>query len=361
MGEQQQQPNPDSREIAKAFSSLGASKGGKARAKSLSPEARSEIARAAVEARWRKAGKLKEIQRAVADGVLKIGDAEIECAVLEDGTRVLTRSGFLRAIGRKGKAKGGRAYDEEFKTPVFLTAQNLKQFVSKELIENSRPVPFRPHKAGGEAMGYRADLLPQVCTVFIDAADAGVIQPNQIHIAAACKILLRGFAVVGINALVDEATGYQDLRARDALAKILEAYVTKELRKWVRTFEPEFYKELFRLRGLMYTGAVKRPAYIGHLTNDLVYSRLAPGVLDELRKVTPRDESGRLKNHLHRRLTDSVGHPRLREHLASVTALMRASDNWEGFKGILDRALPVHIPMPLFDGLKDDYGAKKKG
>lgn len=37
--------------------------------------------------------------------------------------------------------------------------------------------------------------------------------------------------------------GDQDLRARDALAKILEAFVAKEIRKWVKTFPVEFYKE----------------------------------------------------------------------------------------------------------------------
>jgi hypothetical protein len=62
---------------------------------------------------------------------------------------------------------------------------------------------------------------------------------------------------------------------------------------------------------------------------------------------------------LHRRLTTDVGHPKLKEHLASVTTLMRASENWNGFKNLIDRALPVHIPMPLFDGLKDDYGEKQ--
>ena len=33
-------------------------------------------------------------------------------------------------------------------------------------------------------------------------------------------ILQHGFAVVGLTALVDEATGHQDDRARDAVAKV---------------------------------------------------------------------------------------------------------------------------------------------
>src|SRR5687767_7728678 len=45
---------------AKALSALGARKGGKARAKILTPEERRDSARGAVEERWRKAGKLKK-------------------------------------------------------------------------------------------------------------------------------------------------------------------------------------------------------------------------------------------------------------------------------------------------------------
>jgi hypothetical protein len=51
-------------------------------------------------------------------------------------------------------------------------------------------------------------------------------------------------------------------------------------------------------------------------------------------------------------LTDDIGHPRLREHLASLVALMRAADDWDGFLRLLDRALPKYSDLPLFDGLE---------
>ena len=46
---------------------------------------------------------------AVVDGFLPLGNIEIPCAVLDDihNTRVLTQEGFLKSIGRAGKAKGG--------------------------------------------------------------------------------------------------------------------------------------------------------------------------------------------------------------------------------------------------------------
>lgn len=341
-------------EGAKALSVLGASKGGLARAKKLTPEQRSEIARAAVQARWAKAG-IEPLPRATHIGELKIGDALLKCAVLEDGTRVLNQADFMRAIGRARSPKAGTGVlstvDE---LPFFLQAEVFKPFITEELRASTRPIFFND---GGKSVGYNALMLPRVCNTYLKLRDkflqeTGKIPDRYARMIRACDMLMRGLADVGIVALVDEATGYQDERARDALAKILEAFIAKELRAWILTFPAEFYKELFRLRNIPYTGTVKRPQYIGHLTNDLVYARLAPGVLDELRRRTPRDDKGRLKTHLHRRLTDDVGHPKLLQHLSAVTALMKASDNWRAFKAMIDKALPRYNRLPLFDGLE---------
>jgi hypothetical protein len=341
-------------EGAKALSVLGASKGGLARAKKLSPEQRSEIARTAVQARWAKAG-IEPLPQATHIGELKIGDAVLKCAVLDDGTRVLNQADFMRAIGRARSPKAGTGVlstvDE---LPFFLQADVFKPFITEELRMSTKPIFFND---GGRSVGYNALMLPRVCNTYLKLRDkylkeTGKIPDRYARMIAACDILMRGLADVGIVALVDEATGYQDERARDALAKILEAFIAKELRAWVRTFPADFYKEMFRLRNIPYREDVRRPQYIGVLTNDLVYARLAPGVLDELRRQTPRDEKGRLKHHLHRRLTEDVGHPKLQQHLSAVTALMKASDTWDQFKPMVERALPKYKRLPLFDGLE---------
>ncbi len=157
-------------------------------------------------------------------GDLTIGEnIVLRCYVLEDGTRVLSRMGMLKAIGRQGKAKGGRQHDSEFQTPVFLSANNLNPFIPRELLENSVLVVFE--KGAQRIIGYKAEFLPKVCEVFLDARDAGKLRPNQLHIAEACKILYRAFATVGIIALVDEVTGYQEVRDRLALQTILDKYL----------------------------------------------------------------------------------------------------------------------------------------
>ena len=242
-------------------------------------------------------------------------------------------------MGRTGKVKGGRRFDEEFQTPVFLTADNLKPFWPSGLAENSKPIIFT--FKGQEMIGYRAELLPDICDVFQDAERADALRKNQAHIADACRLLSRGLTRVGIIGLVDEATGYQRERAANALAEILEAFIAKELRPWVRTFPDEFYEHLFRLRGLEFPqDTVKRPQYFGHLTNDMIYRRLAPGVLQELRTSVPKTPSGRRRHALFQRLTEDVGHPRLREHLAAVVTVMKLSVDYDDFISKLDRTHP---------------------
>jgi len=86
---------------------------------------------------------------------------------------------------------------------------------------------------------------------------------------------------------------------------------------------------MFRLRGLEYPNdTVQRPRYFGVLTNDIVYDRLAPGVLEELKKINPKHESGRRKHKYFQWLTTNLGYPKLREHLGSVIAIMKLSVDW---------------------------------
>ena len=172
-------------------------------------------------------------------------------------------------------------------------------------------------------------------------------------------VLIRAFATVGIIALVDEATGYQAIRAKDSLSRILEAFIAKELQPWVKTFPDDFYKQLFRLRGLQYPNDfVRRPQYFGILTNDVIYKRLAPGVLEELKRVTPQDDNGRNKYKYFQRLTSNVGYPKLREHLGSVVTLMKLSDGWKEFMGKIDTIHPrfnTQLPLMLqYDARLDD-------
>ena len=277
------------------------------------------------------------------DRPLVIGEIEIPCYVLEDETRVLSQRGVTAGIGLNP--------DAGFRMPQFMASRSIAEYVSEDSMPAlKRPVRFKNLVGGGIALGYPATLLNDIGGAVLASRRAGTLSPVHTHIAERCELLLHGLAQVGIIALVDEATGYQDIRAQRAPATILEKFIAKELQPWTKTFSYKFYAEIFRLHDWPGADGMKRAGIIGHYTNDIVYARLAPGVLGELRRVNPIQPSGGRRGKHHQRFTPDLGHPRLKEHLAAVTALRRAAPNWTAFQRSLQRAFPKlndNIPFPI--------------
>ncbi|NNC10714.1 hypothetical protein HII28_02275 [Planctomonas sp. JC2975] len=326
------------------FEAEGRAAGGKARAASMSADERREVAKKGAAARW---AEIPTVYAGSVDRPLIIGDIEIECYVLDDGTRVITQGALLRALGRHTRAAGTDADDVDPQLPPILQGKAIRPYTAG-IGEEAHPVAFRLPQ-GSRANGYRAELLPKICEVYLAARSDRKLPANQQRIATQAEILIRGLATVGIIALVDEATGYQEIRTKDALSRILQAFVAKELQPWVKTFPADFYKEMFRLRGLPYDPAsVQRPQYFGNLTNDIVYDRLAPAVRDELKREQAKSaKTGRMFQYL----TTDIGYPKLREHLGSVVTLMKLSSNYAEFKAKLDLIHPSYkknMPAPLW-------------
>jgi len=313
--------------------------GALARAQKLTPEERTAIARRAALIRHG-----KQLPRAIAEGSLRIGDLLLPCAVLDDeqNTRVLTQEGFLTAIGRAGKAKGGEGASVDGK-PAFLRAKNLEPFISAELLGSTTPLEFIPLKTygyQGRAFGYCGKLLPGVCWVYQEALIARRLLPSQLHIGDACKALLKALTNYAIEDLIDRATGFDDIRKRDAIYRLLEKYVRKDALPWAKMFDVDFYRQIYRLNQWPFDPEnTARPGIIGHWTND-IYDRMAPGLSGELHRVVRRNEKGRPIVKLNQHLTPEQGKPRLRELLEGVKALMRISRDWNSFMQKLDVAYP---------------------
>ncbi len=321
---------------------LSKAKGGHARAQALTKKERSAIARKASQARWG--------EKITHGGFLDLAGIKIPAYVTESGLRVLSGRGMQDALAlvdesmnssQKSGGRLGRLFSYKSLEPLINKAKESGQFE-----------PLKLHFQGKEIHGYQADALNEICNIVLEARSQGYMKTKrQKIIAERCEVLLRAFAKVGLISLIDEATGYQFTRQREALAIILKEFIATELQKWVKTFPDEFYYQICRLKGWRLADINKRPAVFGHITNYLIYKRLAPGVLKELKIKTPRDSKGRHKEHLHRRLTRDVGHPRLRELLASEITLMRVFDagEWDKFDEALNRAVPIYGNLPLFD------------
>jgi hypothetical protein len=306
------------------------SKGGQARAAKLSGPERREIARKAASARW-------SLPKATHEGTLTIpGIVPLKVANLDDGRRVLISRAFLEALGRPWKGTYKRT-----ERPNFLDAKNLDQFITDEIRDVLEPVEYVSDR-GQVVTGYRAELLPLVCDVYLRARIEKKLTQSQEIVAEFAERLVRGLARTGIIALVDDATGYTKIRARTELQAILSAYVAPELLPWAKKFPDSFYEELHRIRGWKYApGSNARNHYIGKLTNELIYKQLPAGVLDELRRKNPRDPvKGRRRFTHHRFLTEEIGNPHLEKQIVAVTTLLSVADDWHEFARLFTKKFP---------------------
>lgn len=281
--------------------------------------------------------KLDKLIRATHEGKLRLGDTVLDVAVLEDGTRVITQSAVFKALDRPV-----RGTTRMINLPTFMDAKNLQPFVSKELKDVINKIEYL-NIEGKKQEGYNARIIPLVSDLYLKAREEGALHNTQQTTAIKAEILVRSLAQLGITALVDEATGYQDVRVKDALQQILDQFLLNEAKRYEVTFPLELYKQWFRLNGWQWKpeNAQKRPSVIGKWTNKYIYDRMAPGLLKELEIKNPKNDKG-YRNHKHFSfLTDEIGEPRLREFFGGLIALAKASTSWKKYISMVERAYPA--------------------
>jgi|SRR6185503_18591554 len=103
------------------------------------------------------------------EGEINLAGFKIPCYVLEDGTRVLSGRGIQDVLKiyevEEGKEKAGSRLKE------FLGQKALEPFIHKEKkpAEKSSDIfePIICYKGGTIIHGYVANLLPEMCSIFL--------------------------------------------------------------------------------------------------------------------------------------------------------------------------------------------------
>lgn len=275
---------------------------------------------------------MKKILKATHEGKIQIGENELNVAVLEDGTRVITQSAVFKSFGR---TKRGRMKDEIRvpNMPAFIDANNLQPFINEDLRAVLNQIDYKT-KNDTDSTGYDATILPLMCKMYLDARQDKALKSQQIPFARASEILLVGLSKIGITALVDEATGYQYDRERFELQKILTTYIADEILKWQLTFKNDFYQQVYRLWGLPFIPKYikNKPSFVGNITTKYIYEQLPDGVLDKIREKTGKTKKGNWKYQWHRNLTEEVGREHLKKQIIEVTLLMEISKTKSDFE-----------------------------
>lgn len=269
---------------------------------------------------------------------------KIECYVMDNGERVLSLRGAARAIGLTGGGSQALARNLNTQWIAPFLSEKLRDWLEKA---NRNELASYNGIRGRFFLPFEASLFVDLCTAYVDAMHAGVLQTErQIQTAQRLYEIMTAFAKTGLVAVIDEVTGYQTERDRDELQKILAAYISEELLPWAKRFPDEFYKQMFRLKGWEYKGK-KKPSYAGKLTNEYIYHYLPQGVLEELQKQTPKSKAGNRTNRYHQHLTEETGLPNLDKQLQQTIALMKASDTWDEFDRLFKKAMGEPIQMEL--------------
>ncbi|AIG65094.1 hypothetical protein WS105_0154 [Weissella ceti] len=266
-------------------------------------------------------------------GYIEIGDIELYSLVTKSGKRLISASDVFKAVG---KSRRGDVRVEGY--PAFIGARNIVPYIDDELRTKMIPVAYKA-KNGRIAEAYDATIIPGVADLYIEAKNRGALTKPQEQVYERALIIVRALAKLGITALIDEATGFQNDRESQALQTLLQGYISDDLMKWQARFPKEYYEQIYRLYGIsdqFDPANVKRPQWIGEFTNKYVYGVFPEVVMEEIKKKNPTKESARgvmYRGHKHfQHLTEKVGLPQLDTHLSQLIIVMRMSADKEEFK-----------------------------
>lgn len=323
-----------------------ASKGGEARMQKLSREERSALAREAAKARWQRVkskGVTEEagielsredyLPEAKYPGVLNLAGVEIPVYVLSNGQRVIARiaaTEVLTGVKRQGDLES------------YIRAESLKGFIDLETVK-SRMVTFRLKEVemlNQAVMGLPSDLFIEICRGYVAALNASMnpelnvtLTERQREIAIKAGMFLAACAKVGLDALIDEATGYQYERPEDALQIKLKLYLAEEMRKWEKTFPDQLWEQFGRLTN--WKGRIhQRPKYWGKLVMELIYEYLDPDVAQWLRENAPTPLHGQ---NYHQWLTEQYGLRKLIEHIWKVIGIASTCETIDELRNNMER------------------------
>ncbi len=318
-------------------------------------------------------------------GKLGIAGKQIPCAVLKDGQRVISWRGMLDVISRSNRVRPGNHcgpklghQPRDFSSlqqknrittwnhsgpklaPPEYASDGL-QLAFKLLPANLRPAiqehvevlhtlpgefVYKYEKTGSIALGIHARLLVEICQVYLIAHFRGILRRNQDAVAERCRAIVAGSSAVGINALVDESCDYKPKRGE--YAEYLAYFLNETPSTRRKRFPDDYYRHIYRLHGWAYDrGKSQHPQCVGAITNDIVYSRMPPGMLDELQRLNPSDADGQRSHRHHQFLTDHAGLKALVRQIDITVVLLKAANTWEGFKIALNRISPVLSPQGL--------------
>ncbi|HDL8567113.1 P63C domain-containing protein [Yersinia bercovieri] len=242
-------------------------------------------------------------------GQIDLGGEKIDCYVLDDGERVIALRATVKAIANADSGDLAK----------FIGVSSLNDFINKDLILADL-IEFSIPGTQLKGAGLKTEHFELICRGYVQALYKGApLTERQKEIAIKCAVLTAGLTRTGLDALIDEATGYQYERAEDALQVKLRAFIAEELRAWEKTFPDELWEEFGRLTNWKQSLHL-RPRWWGKLVLELIYDAMDPDVAKYLKENKPSPSKG---VNYHQWLSQDIGLKALIPHIHQVIGIAK--------------------------------------
>lgn len=264
---------------------------------------------------------------------------------------VLSKRGSANALGLK--SEGGSAFLRTLtrKGIGSIMSEKLREKIENPIVVNYIDPGFKDQKKQ-IVHGYDTTTFVEILKLLMEARRAKVLTKTQKFLAERAEEMLLSLANTTLDSIIYQETGFWKAVEGQKVSEILEKYLQSSARKWAKTFPDEFWIKLLKVKGYPSYYALKRPAFVGHWVNDIVYDRIAYGFRAKLKELNPRLPSGHKRNKDHQFTTEDHGLPELKGHLIKTMAYMDAAANDDQFMRMLNRGCPRYgdnYEMPLGD------------
>lgn len=138
----------------------------------------------------------------------KFGKYSIKVAILENNTYVLSeRDVSLFIGGRGGSSFKRKAKDVLASKHISLSAPNLKEFINPNLEQKlSNRIKYFNSNKNTVIYGYDASTVTEICWVWLQAKEAGVLLKSQEKTYQRANTFFRALSTIGLINLIKEVT-----------------------------------------------------------------------------------------------------------------------------------------------------------
>lgn len=261
---------------------------------------------------------------------LKVGTFTISCFILDNHNRVFSLSSFQKALGYEGK-------HEQFLSELLNQIHRFRPI--GELLDglNQSPI-FEFPATTSKNVAISPDFLLDVCRCLVLSNQQGFLNLNQLKHAKAAEKILKHVANVDLPLMIEEAAGLRFYKENtiERFSIFLSTMLEDDVFEWTRTIPEAFYIRIFELHQFNWADLNENPKSVGRILYDIIFSRIANDLLEELRTTKPK-RNYRRKN----QLPQDNQHPKLKEYLSNVLALIKAAGgHWNIFLQLLNRSYP---------------------